>query len=191
MTRSFALLAALWLLTGTTRAESQVLDVEQAHVDEAGIAWYDVQLLPIEGQGWSDTLSDYDRLPAKAESTVREVVWNLSRHSSGIAVRFVSDAPAIHARWTLTSQRLAMAHMPATGVSGVDLYVRDDAGRWRWLACGQPKQQTNSLRLVSGIPEGRRTYMLYLPLYNGVTSVELGIPQESQLTAPQPRPAAR
>jgi len=191
MIRSLALLAALWLLTGTTIAESQVLDVEQARVDEAGIAWYDVQLLPIEGQGWSDTLSEYDRLPAKAEAKVRDVVWNLSRHSSGIAVRFVSDAPAIHARWELTSPRLAMSHMPATGVSGVDLYVRDDSGRWRWLACGQPKEQSNTRRLVSGIPEGRRTYMLYLPLYNGVTSLELGIPQESQLATPEPRPTDR
>ena len=33
--------------------------------------------------------------------------------------------------------RLAMPHMPATGVSGVDLYARVGE-RWRWLGNGRP-----------------------------------------------------
>ena len=41
------------------------------------------------------------------------------------------------ARWTLRKKRLAMEHMPATGVSGLDLYVRLE-NAWRWLAVGQP-----------------------------------------------------
>lgn len=152
--------------------------------------WYDIQLLPIEGQGWSETKAVYDRLPAKAEPKVRSAVWNLSRHSAGIAVRFTTDATEIAVRWTLTSPNLAMPHMAATGVSGVDLYVRDDEGRWRWLACGSPTSKTNAATLVSGIPAGTRTYMLYLPLYNGVSSVEIGLPKASMLAPPPARPAS-
>ena len=37
--------------------------------------------------------------------------------------------------------------MPATGVSGVDLYVRHGTG-WRWLATGQPRAQTNTATLA-------------------------------------------
>ncbi len=144
--------------------------------------------MPVEGQGFSDTKADYDRLPARAEGVVREPVWNLSRHSAGIAVPFVTDATTIHVRWKLTSDRLAMPHMPATGVSGIDLYVRDDQGQWRWLACGQPTEQTNTKRLVTGIPEGERTYLMYLPLYNGVAKVEIGIPKDSTLAAAPARP---
>jgi len=165
------------------------LSESQAKV-EGSTAWYDIQLLPIEGQGWSDTAADYDRLPAKAEDKVRSAVWNLSRHSAGIAVRFVTDATTIHARWTLTSARLAMPHMPATGVSGLDLYVRDSEGQWRWLACARPTKQSNSVKLTSGIPEGKRSYMLFLPLYNGVSKVEIGIPQGKMLAAAPARPAS-
>ncbi len=169
--------------------EGKVIDAGLATLDEKqGTLWYDIQLLPVEGQGWQDTKADYDRLPAKAEAKVRSAVWGLSRHSAGIAVRFVTDATTIQTRWTLTSNRLAMPHMAATGVSGIDLYVRDDQGTWRWLSCGRPTAQTNTAKLASGIPEGKRTYMMYLPLYNGVSKVEIGIPKGNALSVAAERP---
>jgi lysophospholipase L1-like esterase len=81
-----------------------------------------------------------------------------------------------------------MPHMPATGVSGLDLYARLD-GRWRWLGVGQPSEApTNAATLASGLPEGRREYLLYLPLYNGVSSVELGLPEGHALAKAPSRP---
>jgi hypothetical protein len=149
---------------------------------EGKTAWYDSRLLGIEGQAYRDTKAPFDRLPARAEETVRKDVWNLSRHSAGLAVRFVTDATTISCRWTLTSPNLAMPHMPATGVSGVDLYARDDEGKWRWLAAGKPTAQTTSAALAAGIKPGTREYRLYFPLYNGVTSLEIGVPAGSKLS---------
>ncbi|MBN2316351.1 MAG: SGNH/GDSL hydrolase family protein [Sedimentisphaerales bacterium] len=142
------------------------------------IPWYDIRHLGVEGKGWTDTKSFYDRLPAKAEGVVRGPVWNLSLDSAGMCVRFVTDANEIQARWELRSESLAMPHMPATGVSGLDLYVKDANGTWRWLATGRPtKFPVNSVTLVKDLPEGTREYFLYLPLYNGVKTVEIGIPE--------------
>lgn len=145
------------------------------------LRWTDLRDLGIEGQGWTDTAAPYDRLPARAEGVVRSAVWNLSRHSAGLHVRFVTDAPAIHARWALTASSLAMPHMAATGVSGLDLYVRADGGTWRWLAVGKPERPTNEVALVTGLPPGRREYLLYLPLYNGTRSAEIGVPEGTLL----------
>jgi hypothetical protein len=114
---------------------------------------------------------------------VRDAVWGLSRHSAGMCVRFVTDANAIQARWKVTSTRLAMPHMAATGVSGLDLYVKSNKG-WRWLGVGQPKNEkdlTQTATLVTGIPPGAREYLMYLPLYNGVSSVEIGIAKDKFL----------
>jgi hypothetical protein len=61
-------------------------------------------------------------------------------------------------------------------VSGLDLYVKED-GKWRWLAIAQPASQTTTAKLASGIPPAQREFLLYLPLYNGVTSVEIGVPK--------------
>lgn len=171
---------------------AEPIDPAKGQADEkAQVRWYDVRLLDVEGQGWTEDLkAPFDRLPAKAEKTVRSAVWGLSRHSAGLLVRFTTDAPIIKARWTLTSSRLEMPHMPATGVSGLDLYVKHN-NRWRWLGVGRPTAQTNTATLVSGIPQAKRDYLLYLPLYNGVSSVEIGIPEDSTLEKSDPRPKAQ
>ncbi len=150
------------------------------------IVWVDLRDMAVEGKGWQETKAFYDRLPAKAEGVVRPPVWSLSRQSAGICGRFGTDAASIHVRWQLTSSRLAMPHMAATGVSGVDLYVRT-ADHWRWLATGQPKQQANSVQLVSGLTSQFRDYLLYLPLYNGVSRVEIGVPGGSRIEKGAPR----
>lgn len=161
----------LTVLGGTSFSQEQLVSQEQD-----GIRWFDIRQLGVEGQGWTETKSPYDRLPAKAEGQVRDAVWSLSRDSAGMCVRFVTDATSIHARWTLTKAKLEMPHMAATGVSGVDLYAKDPNGRWRWVSVGQPTAQTNVKKLADGIVPGKREYLLYLPLYNGVTSVEVGVP---------------
>ena len=106
--------------------------------------------------------------------------------------RFVTDAEWIRARWTLRKpSRLAMPHMPATGVSGLDLYVRD-AGEWRFLANGRPeKPDTNDRLLVRGLKPGQREFLLYLPLYNGVSSVEIGLPPGASFAPAPERHAGR
>ena len=154
---------------------------ELLFIEADGIRWLDVRQLGVEGQGWKDVKAPFDRLPAMAEGVVREAVWNLSRHSAGMAVRFATDADVIHARWSLTSSRLAMPHMPASGVSGLDLYAKDDQGQWRWVRCGIPREQSNDMELVSGLPATRLEFLLYLPLYNGVTDVSIGVPAGSML----------
>jgi hypothetical protein len=153
------------------------------------VVFTDVRTLGVEGQGWTDVDSPFDRLPKKAKDVVRPAIWKLQRDSAGLSVRFVSDATAIDARWTLTKPELAMKHMPATGVSGLDLYVKNTEGHWHWLATGQPPAQTSRVQLVKSLPPGRREYLLYFPLYNGVTSGGIGVPKGATLSKADPRPA--
>jgi lysophospholipase L1-like esterase len=147
----------------------------------AEITWHDAGELTVEGQGWTDTKARYDRLPARAEGVVRSAVWNLSRHSAGICVKFTSNATTFHLRWKLTSPRLEMPHMPASGVSGLDLYVRHE-GKWRWLANRPATAQDTTSHPIANLPEGERDYLLYLPLYNGVELVEIGVPDHASLS---------
>lgn len=142
-------------------------------VAAAETVWTDGNTLTVEGRAFEDRAATWDRLPAEAEGVVRDPVWSLSRDSAGIAIRFTTDSTAVAARWTLRKPRLEMTHMPATGVSGVDLYIRTDAG-WRWVACGQPKGLTTTATLVRGLPAEPHEFMLYLPLYNGIESIEIG-----------------
>ena len=49
------------------------------------------------------------------------------------------------------------------------------------MAVGKPTAQTNTQKLAEGITPGQREYLLYLPLYNGVSSVEVGVPAANSL----------
>jgi hypothetical protein len=181
----------LTLLLTLAPAAAPPLEPATAKPDEkTGILWYDAKAVGLEGQGWSDTKAPYDRLPARAEGVVRPPVWGLSRNSTGLCVRFVTASPAVHARWTLTGKNLAMPHMPATGVSGLDLYAKVD-GRWRWVGNGRPTSATNTAAFTTSSKNQDREYLLYLPLYNGVSAVEIGLPKSAKLHRADPRPAGK
>lgn len=142
----------------------------------------------IEGQGWHKGLAHpYDRLPARAEKTVRTVVWNLSRQSAGLMIRFRSNATDIRVRYTAGSSRLSMPHMPETGVSGVDLYAMDENGTWQW--CGGKYHFGDTIEYHFFLKPSKydREYHLYLPLYNSVKWLEIGVPEKASM---QPLPVS-
>ena len=156
---------------------------------EGEIAWYDVSKWGVEGRGWDDTEKYFDRFPKKAHGVVRDPVWNLSRNSAGMLSRFETDSPTVRVRYMLRSSSLALPHMPATGVSGVDLYARDAHGEDRWLAVAFPTAQKVEAQLASNVDPwpGGRLYTLYLPLYNGVETLEVGVPKGAQFRPVAPR----
>lgn len=154
---------------------------------EEELDWYKVEDWGVEGKGWEDTLRYYDRLPGRAQGLVRDKVWDLSRHSAGMCTRFISDSPDIHVRYELLHQGLSMYHMPATGVSGLDLYAEDGFGIPRWVAVNRPDAQQLEQPLAQGLAPGKRVYTLYLPLYNGVESLEIGVPKGESFAPLTPR----
>jgi hypothetical protein len=158
-------------------------------VAQENTRWHDVTQWGVEGRGWGDQerFRWYDRFPEKAKETVTQSVWNLSRHSAGMMVRFKTDSSAIHAKWNLLSPNLGMPHMPPSGVSGLDLYARDADGQWRWAAATRPNKQEMQATLLKGIMPGLREYAVYLPLYNGVDSLEIGVTDDSRFTGLLPR----
>ena len=160
---------------------------EQAAI--ANVEWHDATKWGVEGRGWVDAERKrwFDRLPAKAEGKVTANVWNLSRDSSGMMARFKSDATAIYARYTVSKPALGMPHMPATGVSGLDLYARDTDGKWKWVQVIKPTSQKIEAKIVDGLAPGSREFAVYLPLYNGVESLEIGVPKGAAFEGLAPR----
>jgi hypothetical protein len=173
-------------------SQIETLDPEMAERKQAddGLAWHDVTTWGVEGRILPDAQRKrwFDRLPGAADGKVTKAVWNLSRHSAGMMVRFKTDATAIDIHYKLLHANLAMAHMPATGVSGVDLYARDAAGKWRWVQVTRPSSQEVKAQLVSGLAPGFREFAAYLPLYNGVEFLSFGVPPKSRFESLEPRP---
>lgn len=154
---------------------------------ENNISWWNPALNKfevIDGQAWPNEVQlRYDRLPAKAEETVRKAVWDLSKHSAGLKIRFRSNASEIKVRYKVKG-KFAMPHMPATGVSGVDLYAKDAEGKWLWCKGNYSFSDTVTYNFKNITPNGKyhkkgREYHLYLPLYNSVEWLEIGVDENS------------
>lgn len=153
----------------------------------AQTSWYNPatdSLLPIQGRYWNKEIgSAYQRLPQRAKETVRLPLWNLSLQTAGLYVKFYTDAPSVEVKYTVTGG-LSMPHMPSTGVSGVDLYTTDSEGRQFW--CQGNYQFGDTVRyhytnLTYRNNHGKGSeFTLFLPLYNGVKSLQIGVLQGSR-----------
>lgn len=166
-------------------ALSSFLFAEDAQVTPTitdGIQWFDASAWPTEGKGWTETNRYFCRIPANFEERVTPSVKGLAQDSAGLLVRFRTDSDAISVKYKLRSGNLAMPHMPATGVSGLDLYAEEE-GKWGWVACTRPTSQESSCCLADGLGSQMRNYLIYLPLYNGIDELSIGVPEGTEFHA--------
>ena len=133
----------------------------------------------VEGQGWSDI--GLNRLPNSAESLVRKPVWSLSKHAAGLSIRFKTDADSLQIEYEVDGNH-AMNHMPATGVSGVDLYGKSEANQWLWYRGNRSFGDIVQYHFKTQNDANKaREYQLYLPLYNNCKNLKIGISKGKKL----------
>ncbi|MFI3281377.1 MAG: SGNH/GDSL hydrolase family protein [Rikenellaceae bacterium] len=161
------------------------------------LVWHNPQeaaFNPIEGQFWQgeERAGFYNRFPDSFKELVRESVWRLSTNSAGLSIRFRTNSPKITVRYNLTDSLLSLNHMPKTGSSGVDLYRYDSAGDMLRVAgrfafnedVAYTYTSLNSHDMTD--PDGY-LYHLYLPLYNGVKRMQIGVEEGSYFEFIEPR----
>lgn len=134
----------------------------------------------VEGRGWhTDLAAFYDRLPARVEKIVRPELWRLSKHTAGEYLKFATNSSEIIVQYTVAGNR-SMDHMPATGVSGVDLYALDDKGNWHWARGAYSFADTIAYRFTGiAFPHKIKEFRLYLPLYNTINWLQIGVPEKN------------
>jgi len=154
------------------------------------LQWYDPatsSFAVIEGRGWdstrvNDTTNVYGRLPPRAETIVRPAIWGLARNSAGEYINFKTSATTVVVRYKVEGS-MAMSHMPATGVSGVDLYGRDVNGVWQWARGAFHFGDTIEYRFDNiALSAKEEEFRLYLPLYNTVSWMNIGVPAGATFT---------
>ena len=159
--------------------------VEKAVVTN-GVKWIDGRFLPIEGRAFDGVEHYYDRLPSNVTTKVNGGVRSMKHHTAGMQFRFTTDSKRLIFKWVPYNGNLAMNHMPATGVSGIDIYKFEAAsGKWRYVKTGRidnPKGGEVSLGWTPGTP-----CLVNLPLYNGIKSFTLGIETNATVSALEPR----
>ena len=153
--------------------------------DFNNIKYYGEESFLLEGTFIHDSLKEnrYDRLPASYKEIVREPVWDLSKHSSGLSIRFLSNSSVITAKWEVLNN-FSMDHMPNTGIKGVDLYFKDN-DEWQYINTGVPVGFNNEYKLVENMGNELREYKVFLPLYDGIKNIEIGVDSKSYIKRPK------
>ena len=161
---------------------------EKEITKDNNISYYGRKHFLIEGTAIAHSLkeSPYDRLPISYKEKVREPVCDLSKASAGITVRFHSNSTSIGLKQTVLND-FDMPHMASTGIKGIDIYIKyNNTQRYVTTAgalVGEKKHQNkdvpsdsiNEYELIKNLTPEFREYKLFLPLYDGVTQLEIGI----------------
>ena len=148
------------------------------------IKYYGKNFFSLEGTLIPDSLKQnrYDRLPISYKDIVREPVWDLSKSSAGMSIRFISNSNVISVKWIILND-LKMNHMPDTGIKGIDLYFKNK-DKWQYINTGRPEGIKNESILIDNMTEKMREFKIFLPLYDGIVNIEVGIDSESIIKKP-------
>ncbi|MBO5311927.1 MAG: SGNH/GDSL hydrolase family protein [Bacteroidales bacterium] len=107
-------------------------------------------------------------------------------YSTGLAVLFSTDSRTIRARW-ITGEDNSGSNMAAIGQKGLDLYIMKDA-KWVFAGVGTPDMDTppydsHESTIVADMAEGQKQCLLYLPLFDKVENLQIGIDSDAQITS--------
>lgn len=155
-------------------------------INEKNITFFDPTKAPFSLHGVippDAELDAYHRIPrALAEATNDGVAW-LYRNTAGGRIRFRTDSPyaAIKVRYP---RMCVMNHMALCGIQGFSLYRVID-GRERYVGSFIPTGATEYENVLY-LPRELSDYVLYMPLYNDVGEILIGLDRGSQIEPPAP-----
>ncbi|MEG1587675.1 MAG: SGNH/GDSL hydrolase family protein [Bacteroidales bacterium] len=146
------------------------------------LKYYDAVNLPLYGKATENTLTRYERLPADFKNVSRKALWYQGQCSSGMYIRFRSNAKTIGAKWELLRNK-EMNHMPPVGIKGLDLYAYTN-GKWHFARPARPSGKKNEAVIIENMSGEEREYMLFLPLYDQLTSLHIGVDSLAEIKEP-------
>ncbi|MFV0507061.1 MAG: SGNH/GDSL hydrolase family protein [Bacteroidales bacterium] len=115
----------------------------------------------------------YHRIDTMKYNNMPQGVKNLFTNSAGLAIAFKTNSNIIAARWT-TASSYTLTNMTAIVGKGLDLYIKRDE-EWIFAGVGRPTGDSSSCRIVENMQDGEKECLLYLPLYDEIRTLEIGV----------------
>jgi len=160
------------------------------------------------------TLSSYTRIPTYLKDSIRQELWDRGLNSAGIGIRFATNSKRIGVRYNLHSNfhmaHMADTGIKGTDLyiwcpeeegkkSSFLRSASDDrqsrarssrsskssSGHWAYVNTNRPtKDSIQSKVYVENMDGEMHECMIYLPLYDGVNWIEIGVDSDAVLTQP-------
>ncbi len=155
---------------------------------EGSFEWHTVNAAPfaVAGLPWfKENGGEFYRFPKRAKSILRDALWELGTMPSGGRVRFKTDSPVLSVRVQHGRPDLAMPHMCAVGMSGLDLYEGSPRKMTYWSS-SKPTiaREPYIVQFFTGLAKKLCEFTIYLPTYNDLIRLEIGLAPGAKLSAP-------
>ncbi len=115
----------------------------------------------------------FHRVDTVRYNDMPEGVKRLFTQSAGLAVYFVTNSTEIKAKWEV-SRKGQGGNMTPIMQKGLDLYIKRDRA-WQYAGTGSPRGNGGDMTLVANMEEGEKECLVYLPLYDEMKNLEIGI----------------
>lgn len=176
-----ALSAMLSLASATIAAQEKKVTPKQ---------YVDATSLRIINKGFDDSERVFSRLPANLRDSLREGLWDRQQCSAGMGIRFATDSKSVGVRYDLL-WNTHMIHMADTGLKGTDLYIFEGDSVWRHVNTNRPfikkdTEKTCEATYIENLAPGMKEFMIYLPLYDGVTAMDIVVDSGAVITPGNP-----
>lgn len=142
------------------------------------IVYTDAFSLKLIGQAFP-LKNSFHRIDTALHFNFPAPVKRLLTHSSGLAVCFKTSSPRIAAKWCVTSRKSGNNMTPIVN-KGLDLYIRRN-GVWEFAGVGRPDSVCNEFVMAQNMDNAEKECMLYLPLYDEVKSLFIGVDSGYQI----------
>ena len=132
--------------------------------------------------GKSETTPNrYDRIDTNKYKGLPPRVAQLLTNSAGLAISFKTNSQVIAAKWCVSKSR-ALPNMMPTAQKGVDLYIKN-GNIWQFAGIGRVSGMCNNEVLINHMDNTEKECLLYLPLYDMVDKVEIGIEKQASISS--------
>jgi hypothetical protein len=146
------------------------------------IKYIDASQLLMTGKA-KETDTIYHRISTSETAPMPNAIKRLAKKTAGIAVLFETNSTLIRVKWKLPEE-VYMPNMTPIAHSGFDLYCLNK-GKWQYVGVARPAKGVNQNQLVIHHMTGdMKQFMLYLPLYNGVKELQIGVHQSATIQPP-------
>lgn len=141
----------------------------------AELKYVDASRLTLIGKVMPTPENVYHRVDTVKYNDMPFQVKRLFTHSAGLVVSFKTNSPTVAARWT-TKGKGVMGNVTPICDRGLDLYM-NDGGKWIPVGAGTPSAgKAEQERVITkNLKPGVHRFLLYLPLFEEVRSLEIGV----------------
>lgn len=115
----------------------------------------------------------YHRVDTLKYNGMPQSVKSQFTHSAGLAIAFTTNSTSISAKWSVKGGK-GLPNIPHVNSMGLDLYVKKE-GKWQYAGVGVPEAAYSEKVLADNMDAEPKECLLYLPTYDEITSLEIGV----------------